>query len=754
MNWFFSLSLSRKLIAIFVLVALAVFALSAKLWISLDTIQDNFDLYSKEAKIVEEARTLDSRVETFVGMTKEYLARNTEERFDRTTDRGAELASEFEAWRAGLDGVIVERANTAASALDAMRGEFDVLGRARLERNVIRDETLLGPLRAEVSRLATLAESDPALSSQAWHVDAELQAFEAALWAYLQFQGEADAARVDAVLSKLSALRTETDKSVLDMDLVTRLGDGFAALRAQLAEENRMARAFYDGAIPRLHDAINGVVDVAKSIEDQVKADLVAVKQTAKAWAVVVILVILAIMAVAAYLLLRHVSAPLKTVIGHMERLAEGELDIEIEKSDRGDEIGMITRALGIFQRNALERENLRAQQREAELARLHRQDEIDQMIGMFGRSTDAVLRGVEDTSQTMAGKSREMEKRAALNADAARQVAVAAETVQENMSTVSAATQELTNAIQEIGRRIEDAGHMASTSLEEAQTASRDVRKLNEVVENISQVTGLIRDISEQTNLLALNATIEAARAGEAGKGFAVVAGEVKALAGQTSKAIGEIEQVVSAVQTSTLSVVDVIVRIENALDQLNSVAQSVAAATTEQEAATNEIARSAMAVETESRNTLEMARKIEEGMAETKQEAEVSSCEAASLSEESQLLADEIRNFLEGVSDGNVRDQIERVEMALRVTVTHEGESDVLKTHLVSPASIETDAGKIALRQGETVMLDVEGMGEIKARCASVEPGRLLFQLPMDRDHLSAMAERIANMRQRAAA
>ncbi|MBA4358298.1 MAG: hypothetical protein C0405_11315, partial [Desulfovibrio sp.] len=140
-----------------------------------------------------------------------------------------------------------------------------------------------------------------------------------------------------------------------------------------------------------------------------------------------------------------------------------------------------------------------------------------------------------------------------------------------EHIGEVATAMDEMTATVIEVaknaGRAAEGADNTRRSAENGARVVESSVKAINTVqdltvqlktnmvalhtqADGIGQIMGVISDIADQTNLLALNAAIEAARAGDAGRGFAVVADEVRKLAEKTMKATKEVAEAVHAIQ------------------------------------------------------------------------------------------------------------------------------------------------------------------------------------------------------------
>ncbi|MCS6762445.1 MAG: methyl-accepting chemotaxis protein [Candidatus Devosia symbiotica] len=109
---------------------------------------------------------------------------------------------------------------------------------------------------------------------------------------------------------------------------------------------------------------------------------------------------------------------------------------------------------------------------------------------------------------------------------------------------------EQLSTTVQDNAKRSEAASANSLSVSEVASSTGAVMGEANQAMERISvsfakisDIIGMIDDITVQTDLLALNASVEAARAGNAGKGFAVVAVKMRRLAQSAAGASSDVK-------------------------------------------------------------------------------------------------------------------------------------------------------------------------------------------------------------------
>ncbi|MEL7605245.1 MAG: methyl-accepting chemotaxis protein [Sedimentibacter saalensis] len=283
----------------------------------------------------------------------------------------------------------------------------------------------------------------------------------------------------------------------------------------------------------------------------------------------IIYIMTIVLLSAAMFIIVGIVTKPIKKITSITNKLAEGELDVDIDIKS-SDEIGELAHSIGSLTGRLKsyityidESVNVLNEMAEGKL-NVEFQNDYE---GEFAKLKSALL-SMSNTLKDTIGKIKESSESINMNAE---HVSSSAQILAQGTTEQASAIQELSAEINEIYQTIannaehaESAGNKAKEAASEVERGNDQMNQMLAAMDEISntsreinKIIKVIDDIAFQTNILALNAAVEAARAGSAGKGFAVVADEVRNLAGKSAEAAKQttalIENSINAINNGT---------------------------------------------------------------------------------------------------------------------------------------------------------------------------------------------------------
>jgi len=237
-----------------------------------------------------------------------------------------------------------------------------------------------------------------------------------------------------------------------------------------------------------------------------------------------------------AFFIIYSITKPLHIVIDIADKIANGDLQVEVPHTNLQDEVGSLIQK---FRKMVANLRELTMQIKEAANALAAASSEISASVTQIASGATETATAANETSTTV-----EEVRQTAL--DSNRKAKYVSESAQKAVQVSQNGEKAVVDMVDSM-KRIEV----------QMTTIAESIMKLSEHGQAIGGIIATVEDVAEQSNLLAVNASIEAAKAGEQGKGFAVVAMEVKSLAEQSRQATSRVRGILDDIQKATGSAV-----------------------------------------------------------------------------------------------------------------------------------------------------------------------------------------------------
>jgi methyl-accepting chemotaxis protein len=272
----------------------------------------------------------------------------------------------------------------------------------------------------------------------------------------------------------------------------------------------------------------------------------------------------------------------------------------------------------------------------------------MERLAHDFEFSIQAVVDAMGVAMQAVGGSSQQLASIGLQTRERTDAMADMAKNMSEAIHSVAAATKQLGHSADAISAQVYEQVEASQAASKNSKEGSEAIKSLANEADQVGEIAAIISSVAGQTNLLALNATIEAARAGEAGRGFAVVAQEVKSLANQTHGAIGSVTETVSKIQGRMVSTARTIGSVAQQIGQVQHGAHNIAAAVTQQQAATRDISGHAENAATDAEHVFAFSREVNEAAIQVGEVADEMQIVMSDLEARSEALRDAAQGFL----------------------------------------------------------------------------------------------------------